>query len=107
MKYVYFGGYVGDGNITTTIIYNGTLKSAAMEVAINDNFSLFINGKAAGNYTKGNTSYEPISVDLSPYLASFVSGNNTIEFRNGNIKGPLWRNRPAKWWKINRHSAIP
>ena len=82
MKYFYFGGYVGDGNITAIINYNGLIKSAFLEVAVNNNFSLYINGQFSGNYAKGNTSVDPVSIDLSPHLGKFSSGDNILEFRD-------------------------
>ncbi len=80
MKYFYFGGYVGDGNITAIINYNGTIKAASIEVAINRNFSLYINNLFVGNFTPGNTSFEPVTIDLSGHLGKFQSGDNKIEF---------------------------
>lgn len=83
MKYYYFGGYVGDGNITAIIEYNGTIKGASIEVAVNNNFSLYINNIYVGNYQRGSSSYEPLSINLTSHLSKFNSGSNMIEFRNG------------------------
>ncbi len=85
MKYFYFGGYVGDGNLTAIINYNGTIKSASIEIAVNDNFSLYINSLYAGNYSKGNSTFDPITIDLSSHLGKFSSGDNRIEFKNGQL----------------------
>lgn len=83
MKYYYFGGYVGDGNITAIIQYNGTIKSAFIEVSVSNNFSLYINNQFSGNYAAMNSTFAPVIIDLSPHLSKFSSGDNTIEFLNG------------------------
>jgi len=58
-KYFYFGGYVGEGNLSATINYNGDINSASMELAINKNFSLYINGVYNGNFEKSDSSFSP------------------------------------------------
>src|SRR3989344_837931 len=47
-KYSYFGGYVGDGNITIQIEYNGTIIDSLVEIAVNKNFTTYINGVYSG-----------------------------------------------------------
>ncbi len=84
-EYFYFGGYVGDGNITKTINYNGTIISANMEIVISKNFTLFINGQNVGNYNKSSSDSTPVSYDLSEHLGKFSPGTNYIEFKGNNL----------------------
>ncbi len=80
-EYFYFGGYVGDGNITKKINYNGTIISANIELVISKNFTLFINGQNAGNYVKSSSDTIPTTYDLYAHLGKFLPGMNSIEFR--------------------------
>ena len=80
-KYFYFGGYVGDGNISAKITYLGTIKSASMEIAANSNFSVYINGIYAASYS-ANDSFTPMKYNLT--TSYFNSGENLVELR-GNI----------------------
>jgi len=90
-SYVYFGGYVGDGNITAILNLPSfdNITEAYMEMDVGNNFTLYINGSFSGNYTKGsaeggylradkwvicNTTFNPT------YCSYFKPGNNTIEF---------------------------
>lgn len=84
-EYFYFGGYVGDGNLSKTIVYNGTITSAEMEIALNKNFTLYINGQDAGDYNQSPSDTTPSNYDLSPHLSKFTPGNNLIEFRGTNL----------------------
>lgn len=78
--YSYFGGYVGEGNLTLTSEYNGTIGGADLELASNKDFQLYINGVYAGNYTKSQSTSIPSKYDLSEHLNKFNSGKNLIEF---------------------------
>ncbi len=84
-KYSYFGGYVGDGNITSTIEYSGNLTSAELEIAINNNFTLYINNLSAGNFQKSQSEFTPQKYDLTSHLPKFVSGKNLIEFKGNSL----------------------
>ncbi len=84
-KYFYFGGYVGDGNITGLVEYNGNITSAEMELAIKNNFSLYINGVSAGSYIQSPSETTPSKYDLNSYLNYFQEGNNTLEMRGNSI----------------------
>jgi hypothetical protein len=90
-SYVYFGGYVGDGNISTHITlppFDNVLE-AYMELDTGSNFNLYINGNYSGNYSNGtagggfmrsdkwvvcNTTYKPY------YCSNFTAGNNILNF---------------------------
>lgn len=83
VKYFYFGGYVGDGNLSSLINYSGQIAGASIEATFSKPFTLYINGQNAGNYTPTDT-LTPYKIDLSNHLNKFVSGNNLIEFRSQN-----------------------
>lgn len=74
--YTYFGGYVGDGQLTFTVEYNGTISSAEMEVAINKNFDLYINNNFIGSYAASPSDSSPVTYTLP--ITNFTSGINTI-----------------------------
>lgn len=78
-EYFYFGGYVGDGNITILAKYNGTISNAELEMAINENFSVYVNGVFAGDYAKPDTELTPKRYSIP--ATSFHSGENIIELR--------------------------
>ncbi len=84
-EYFYFGGYVGDGNLTKNIVYNGTITSAEMEITISKNFTLYINGQNAGNYTQSPSDTTPSNYDLSAHLPKFSQGLNNLEFRGNSL----------------------
>ncbi|MEM7815501.1 MAG: VWA domain-containing protein, partial [Candidatus Aenigmatarchaeota archaeon] len=81
--YIYFGGYIGDGNITVnfTLPEFDNILNSTMEMSVGNNFSLYINGNYAGTYLKNSKTN--ISADRwwieNDYLNYFVQGNNTIE----------------------------
>src|SRR3989344_5365828 len=83
--YSYFGGYVGDGNISKLINYQGNISSAEIELAINNNFTLYINGINSGNYSKSTSDITPIKYSLDDYKDNFISGENTIELKGINL----------------------
>ncbi len=52
-SYIYFGGFVGNGNITVNITLPGeiiNITEVYMEMAASNNFSLLINSQSAGSY---------------------------------------------------------
>ncbi len=76
--YFYFGGYIGDGNISANINYNGTISSLGAEIAINEDFDLYINGIYSGNYTKPATELTPKKYSFP--VENMHPGSNIIEF---------------------------
>lgn len=82
-KYIYFGGYVGDGNISLNFSYYGNITSADLEIAINKNFSLYLNGVYSGNYNKSDSDYIPKKYELAKQ--NFNSGNNLLEIKGDNL----------------------
>ncbi len=82
-EYYYFGGYIGDGNITIRIEYNGTINSSEMELAINNDFKAYVNGFLAGNYQKSDSEFIPKKYTIP--VANFNSGINLIELKGENL----------------------
>ncbi len=82
-KYFYLGGYVGDGNITTIIEYNGTINDASLEIAIKNDFELYVNQQSQGTYTKSPSLTTPAIYNLP--INNFHNGTNYIEFKGTNI----------------------
>ena len=86
-KYVYFGGFVGEGNITRIVelpTYDNIIE-VYMEMEVGSNFTLYINGIPSGIYnkTKTNMSSDNWTVDSS-YFDNFHLGENnlTIVFKS-------------------------
>jgi len=83
-KHVYFGGYVGEGNVSKRFVlpeYDNIVE-ACMEMSTGSNFTLYINGNFSGVYNKtaaGNMSADKFAIPESFYQW-FVPGNNTILF---------------------------
>ncbi len=82
-KYFYFGGYIGDGNISAIIEYNGTIRSADMELAINKLFEVHINGNYIGSFTGSSDSLVPKNYSLP--IEYFHDGQNLIEIKNKDL----------------------
>ena len=89
-SYAYFGGYVGDGNITRIIDLPNFDKiiEAYMEPDAGNNFTLFINDNPSGFYVKGSAGGGNMTADkwvvcndtFNPsYCLFFNEGNNTID----------------------------
>jgi len=90
-SYVYFGGYVGEGNITRILElppYDEILE-AYMEMNVNSNFTLYINGNYSGYFSNGTTGGGNMTADKwivcnetyhPEYCLNFTEGNNTLEF---------------------------
>jgi len=81
VSYFYFGGYIGDGNITAEIEYNGSIEDSEIEAAFNRDFGLYINGNLAQHYSVENP-LSPKKILLLGYLDRFISGKNYVEFRS-------------------------
>lgn len=83
-KYFYFGGYVGEGNLSANISYDGNISSVIMELAIEKNFSVYVNSKFAGSYNASSSEYTPRSYSIP--IGNFSSGSNLLEIK-GNYLG--------------------
>ncbi|MBI4181579.1 MAG: hypothetical protein HY520_01270 [Candidatus Aenigmarchaeota archaeon] len=81
--YAFFGGYVGDGNLTAllTLPNLDTVLGAEMEMSVGGNFSLYVNGNFSGSFVKNATTN--LTADrwtLSPSaLGHFRAGQNVLE----------------------------
>ncbi|MCH7568381.1 MAG: VWA domain-containing protein [Nanoarchaeota archaeon] len=85
-KYAYFGGYVGDGNITVRIEYNGNITSAKMELTINNDFELYINNNFISTYQSSPDDFTPVTYTINETdLAHFSSGINLVELKGDNL----------------------
>jgi hypothetical protein len=85
ISYFYFGGYIGDGNITAEMNYSGSIKNAKIEVAINKEFDLYINDIFSGHYGNSSSSTTPAVYDIDAYLSNFHHGKNTIKFSGSSL----------------------
>src|SRR3989344_2143192 len=105
--YSYFGGYVGEGNLSKRIDYSGNISSAEIELAINNNFTLYINGINSGNYSKSPSDTTPIKYSLDGYKDNFISGENTIELEGINLYDGLSVNEQLTSMDIFLHYRLP
>lgn len=78
-NYVYFGGYVGDGNITIDFEANGSVVETELELAVNNDFEVYINNVSVGNYAASPSSFQPVSYTIGG--GNFTNGTNVIELR--------------------------
>ena len=86
IKYFYFGGYVGDGNLSGRVDYIGNLTSASIEAMVEDRFSVYINGNLTGNFTGSSSVNQPVIYNLSTnYFVSNRSGGNIVEIKGNNL----------------------
>ncbi len=81
--YVYFGGYVGDGNISKMFVLPEyeNITSVYMEMAADSNFDLYVNDVFSGSYSatgSGNMSTDKWYISSS-YFDNFHEGNNSIK----------------------------
>ncbi|MCH7850434.1 MAG: VWA domain-containing protein [Nanoarchaeota archaeon] len=82
-EYFYFGGYVGEGNLTALLEYEGNITSVEIELAIADNFELYVNGNFEGNFVGSGSEFTPVNYIIN--TTNFSSGINTIEFKGDNL----------------------
>jgi hypothetical protein len=84
-SYVYFGGYVGDGNLSINLSYEGQIKDLLLEIAINKEFDVYINNNYSGHYDKSTSEFIPARYNLNSYANRLKNGTNLIEFRGKNL----------------------
>lgn len=82
-KYFYFGGYVGDGNISFIVDYSGNISSAEIEAAINNDFEIFVNGISAGIFSGSSSQTSPVNYTIP--IFGFNSGENLVEIKGQNL----------------------
>lgn len=82
-NYFYFGGYVGDGNVSILIDYQGNITDEAeMELVINSSsgsFDFYVNGVYMGAYANSPSPYQPVRHVFN--TSSFSPGFNLLEFK--------------------------
>ena len=82
-NYFYFGGYVGDGNVSILIDYYGNITNEAeMELVINSSdgkFNFYVNGFLEGIYNCSQSPYQPVRYVFN--TSRFSPGFNLIEFK--------------------------
>ncbi len=84
--FIYFGGYVGEGNITRfiTLPEDVNVTNVYLEMNVGGNFTLYINGNYAGSYEKEAENFSAdnwtiCSESVNPsYCSYFGGGNNTV-----------------------------
>ncbi len=83
-EFVYFGGYIGDGNITQLVILPEDIDSVNyvfMELDAGSDFNLYINDVFSGTYNITNNNFTADAWYINEsYLNNFNSGNNTMKF---------------------------
>ena len=77
-KYFYFGGYVGDGNISIMINYSGKIEDIELEIVSNRDFKIYINGKFSGQYENSTSVFSPARYLLGAYNSSFNGSRENI-----------------------------
>lgn len=82
-NYIYFGGYVGEGNISVLIDYQGGISAAKIELVVNNDFEVYINGVSSGSFSKSVDDFTP--VDYSLNTTNFTSGQNIVEIKGTNL----------------------
>jgi len=83
-SYVYFGGYVGDGNITKNVILpsDANVTGVYLELSTGNNFSLWVNGDFEGDYYPSpfNMTADNWTVcESADECVNFTTGDNQIE----------------------------
>ncbi|MFH1451575.1 MAG: vWA domain-containing protein [archaeon] len=76
VNYYYFGGYIGDGNIT--LLIEGNVSSIEVEAVFSGDFDVLINGDFAGSYSPAPGI--PYKFNINNMSESFIDGNNYLEF---------------------------
>ncbi|RJQ16826.1 hypothetical protein C4573_02055 [Candidatus Woesearchaeota archaeon] len=92
--YLYFGGFVGQGNITGNLFIPpiSQVTKLALELDVESSFQLKINGDVCNNAT-GGTYFVPVTANMtSDYWditadcnSSLISGNNNFTFLFDNV----------------------
>ncbi len=97
-SYAFFGGYVGDGNITTNITLKekDVIQNVTMEMDAGGNFTLFINDEESGHYMpeEGILRADKWNID-EEHWDNFQEGENRLQFNftgdNESISGGFIR----------------
>ncbi|HIE41585.1 MAG TPA: DUF2341 domain-containing protein, partial [Candidatus Aenigmarchaeota archaeon] len=89
-SYLYFGGFVGQGNISSFLKLpsDANITQAYLEAYAGASFDIYINGNFSGNFSPSNFSNFSSNVKGFINISSLRPGNNTMEIRfsSGNIE---------------------
>ncbi|MFP4116757.1 MAG: vWA domain-containing protein [Candidatus Aenigmatarchaeota archaeon] len=99
-SHIFFGGYVGDGNITRNITLENMkdVENVTMELDAGGNFSLFINGNFSGDYfpKSGELRADRWKIEKQ-YWDNLKPGENKIDFNftggNSSLSGGFFHVR--------------
>jgi hypothetical protein len=98
--YYYFGGYVGDGNLTIKLSLPNysDMREAKFELAVNSSFNLSVNDFNSGSYIHtALPENEAETFYMNPaYFSNFRAGDNYLKFvfdKGGHIGGGFMRIR--------------
>lgn len=83
-QYFYFGGYVGDGNISIPIKYDGNITEISMELAINNEFEVYVNNISKGKFSPSPSEFTPSQYNFST-IGIQSSVNNILELKGINL----------------------
>lgn len=90
-SYIFFGGYVGDGNITQRILLPDTLDSVNnvyLELDISNDFDLYINNNLSGRYLKTAPYMSADKWNIgSGNFSFFIPGTNYVSIKFPNQTG--------------------
>jgi len=81
----YFGGYIGDGNISINLTYAGQLENVNLEITANKEFDVYINNIFSGHYQDSISDFTPAQYDISAYTNNFRSGENIVKIVGRNL----------------------
>ncbi|RMD45901.1 VWA domain-containing protein [Candidatus Pacearchaeota archaeon] len=82
-EYYYFGGYIGEGNISLRVFYRGDIRSAILEIATKKDFDVYVNGNLEGSFTGSSSDFIPKKYQIP--ISHFSSGENLFELRGDNL----------------------
>jgi len=78
-KYFYFGGYVGQKNVSAVLSYDGKINQSIVEAAFSTNFSLYVNNQYIGFFNASPSTEVPVRYNI-PTTYFEPNKNNTIKF---------------------------
>ncbi len=86
--YYYFGGYVGDGNVTLRVEYEGDIEQDGVELELavsseTGDFEILVDGASAGTYLDSDNDFTPQTYEIP--TNNFHSGGNLLEFKGENL----------------------
>ena len=89
-SYGFFGGYVGEGNLTIRLdlpadVTTADVSSLVFEADIERSFSTYLNGVSCGSYAPVLTLLESTLINLASCIPNLVSGLNLFEIRFANL----------------------